>query len=584
MLGQPEHLDETHLAALTDYEWERAYETAPDTRASLSRHFHSLLDVEHAIRPVTLDDALVASARSTIQRASIPVLMYGQIKLAYAGDTEGALRLDQAAGVGADRVLARKNRRSLSEPVPSLYTKKVFEDISSRGTADLVKEFAKDSWLWGDQSLAVIGTATLSSDMMEVYEKDYIQTWDRVLNELDIARFPAAETAEALAILSGPSSPLRGFLKVVDDNTFLVKPDDPNKPPSAIRKRLDDILERSKQKVGLSTATPGAKITAHFAAIHRLLEGAPGSAPIDGVLGTMSQLQRQLAPIGRELGQKAPDATTSAAVGQLTQELARTAQALPPAVGSVVAGVGRRVNEITRGDLLETLNSQYNARVLQRCVATIDGRYPFAPTSGDDVALADFGQVFGYNGVFHTFFQDTLQQYVDTTRNPWVWRRDASGASAGGSDAMLRQFRVAERIRETFFRPGSQMPELTFTITPVELDAAATRFVLELDGQSFEYRHGPERPSRANWPGPNPGAAATFESRAGGRPNIARQGPWAWFKLVDAGQLHSETELRHMVGFASGGHQARVRIDASSVWNPWASNEWQQFRCNLRPS
>ena len=582
MLGQPEHVDETHLAVLTDYEWERAYQSDPDTRRSLSRHFHSLLDVEHAIRPVALDDAVVASARSTIQRASIPVLMFGQIKLAYAGDTARAIRLDAASGVGAERVLKRKSGVSLSKPVPSLYTKAVFDEIRNRGTADLVKEFAKDSWVWGDKGMAVTATARLSSDMMDTYEKEYIAVWERVLNDLDVVPFSGPRTTEMLAILSSPTSPLRGFLKVVDENTFLVKPDDPAKPQSGVRKRIEDILKTGKETIGISTQTPGTAVTAQFAHIHRLLDGAPGSAPIDGVLRTIAEIQQQLAPIGAGIGEKPLDPGTSASVGRLVQELGREAEALPPSVGAVVARVGRIVSGVTSHGNREILDSRYEQEVLQKCLAAIDGRYPFEPSSTRNVALADFGQVFGYNGVFHTFFQQTLQQYVDTTRDPWAWRRDASGASAGGSDAMLQQFRVAERIRETFFRPGSQTPELAFTVTPVELDAAATRFVLELDGQSFEYRHGPERPARATWPGPTPGiAAATFEARSGAPANIVSDGPWAWFKLVDAGHVQSETELRHVVSFARGGHQARVRIEASSVWNPWTTREWQQFRCGI---
>ena len=583
MLGQPDHLDETHLAALTDYEWERAYEATPDTRASLSRHFHSLLEVEHAIRPVALDDAVVASSRSIIQRASIPALMFSQVKLAYAGDTERAVRLDNLAGVGAGRVLRRKSGISLSQPVPSLYTKAVFQEISNRGTADLVKDFARDSWVWGEQGLTVTTTAKLSAEMMETYERAYIATWDRIVNDIDVVPFSAAGTAEALAILSGPtSSPLRGLLKVVDENTYLVKPEDASKPTSGVRKRIDDILKSGKETIGISTTAPGSLVTAHFAPIHRLVDGPAGSAPIDGVLGKIGQLQQELATVGGKLGEKPLDAQKSASVGRIVQALRIDAAALPPSVGSVVTRVGGLVSAVTSHGIREVLDTSYNQEVLQKCLAAIDGRYPFDPSSTRNVALADFGQVFGYNGVFHSFFQQTLQQYVDTTRTPWAWRRDASGASAGGSDAMLRQFRVAERIRETFFRPGSQMPELTFTVTPIELDVAATRFVLELDGQSFEYRHGPERPSRATWPGPNPGAAAaTFEARSGGRPNLVFDGPWAWFRLVDAGQVHSETELRHVVNFASGGHQARVRIEALSVWNPWASEEWQQFRCGI---
>jgi type VI secretion system protein ImpL len=137
-------------------------------------------------------------------------------------------------------------------------------------------------------------------------------------------------------------------------------------------------------------------------------------------------------------------------------------------------------------------------------------------------------------------------------------------------------------VREAFFRSGAQMPEVRLTLTPGELDATSTRFTLEIDGQMFEYRHGPERNWPAVWPGPNPGtAAATFEVRAGGRPNLAFDGPWAFFRMVDAGQLRRDSELRYTLTLQAGGQQARLRIEATSVLNPFARSEWRQFRCGI---
>ncbi len=136
-----------------------------------------------------------------------------------------------------------------------------------------------------------------------------------------------------------------------------------------------------------------------------------------------------------------------------------------------------------------------------------------------------------------------------------------------------------------FFRPGSQTPEVRFTVTPVELDASATRFLLELDGQTFDYRHGPLRPLPAIWPGPNPGmAVATFEDRAGGRPNVISQGPWAWFRLIEAGQIQRETDTtktRYVLALEKGGHQAKVIIEAQSILNPYLKPDLQQFSCGI---
>jgi type VI secretion system protein ImpL len=208
-------------------------------------------------------------------------------------------------------------------------------------------------------------------------------------------------------------------------------------------------------------------------------------------------------------------------------------------------------------------------------------RYPFVAGSAVDVPLADFGRLFGYGGVFDSFFKSELEELVDTSHSPWTWRADASGASVGPSLAILRQFEAAQRIREMFFRPGGQEAEVRFRVTPTDLDAAATRFVLEIDGQSFENRHGPERSWQATWPGQSPGpAAVTFEVRAGARPNTEFQGAWAWFRLIDVARAERETEVRHVLTFAKDGHEARVRIDAASIRNPFGKDDLQQFRCD----
>jgi len=581
MLGQPEHLDETHLAFIGDLEWERAYANDPDTRASLSKHFRSLLEGHDSLRPVMLDDALVAQARSTIRQASVPSLMYGQVRLGYSSDTGRGLRLDVAAGVGSEQVLRRKSGVALSVPVPSLYTKRVFEEVANATSADLVRQFASDHWVWGEGVMAAPQAVTLKQDMLAVYEKDYIAAWDKILNDIDVVPFSGpARTSDTLARLAGSSSPLRGLLKAIDEQTFIVKPADAGQQTS-VGGRLSDLFQKGKKAVGLTNIPPGSAITEHFDPIHRLVAGEAGTAPIDRVIRQIGEIQQKLGGVGRQVGLDAPSPVLQADVARLARALEQDATTLPPAPAAVVAHIARGARDVIVHTASGELETRYQQEVARPCMDAIEGRYPFNPGSPVDIPLVDFGRVFGYNGVFDTFFKSTLQPYVDTSRSPWTWRPDASGAMPG-RPAMLRQFQDAERIRDTFFRPGAQMPELRFTVTPADLDAGAARFVLEIDGQSFDYRHGPERNWPASWPGPNPGvAAATFEERAGGRPNLVFQGPWAWFRLINAGQVQRETDVRHLVSFAGGGHQASVHVEAASLRNPWVSRDWQQFRCGL---
>jgi hypothetical protein len=82
-------------------------DAAPGAGTSLSKHFQSLLEYSDTLRPIALDPALVAQARSTILRASIPQIMFEQLRRFY-GDDKRALQLDVIAGTGIEKVLRRR--------------------------------------------------------------------------------------------------------------------------------------------------------------------------------------------------------------------------------------------------------------------------------------------------------------------------------------------------------------------------------------------------------------------------------------------------------------------------------------------
>jgi type VI secretion system protein ImpL len=586
MLGQPEHLDKAQLGFLVDLEWQSRYSEQPEIRDALSSHFHGLLENADQLRQMPIDQELVSRAREAIKLANVPRLMYSRLKLKYAGDTQRAVRLDVSAGLGAERVLARKSGRSLSEPVSALYTPAIFKEVTTLGAATLVKEFAADSWVLGDEEFDVQNSARMAYQVMDVYEQDYIRAWDEVLADVQLAQFRSlSQTAEALNILAAPTSPLRGLLITVDTNTQLIKPPDPNqgsvaKAGQAAEAQLGRLFGAAREASGAPSTQPGAKVTAHFDSLHKLVQGPPGQAPIDRVLSRLGQLGQQLQSVGGGVGETDPlQALTRAGQGDALRALQQDAAMLPPAIGAMVAQIGGRSQAIAVGQARNELDNRYQVQVVKECTAIVSGRYPFNARGATDVPLADFGRLFAAGGIFDNFFKEHLIALVDTSRNPWRWRQDASGA-IGASQSMLRQFETAQRIRDMYFRPGGSTPEVRFNITPNFLDANASRVTLQIDGQNFDYRHGPERTWTAVWPGPSPGAAAVqFENRNGTRPNQAFDGPWALFRLLDTASLQSQSDVRYLATLRAEAHEARVLIEAASIRNPFMKPELRQFRC-----
>jgi type VI secretion system protein ImpL len=301
------------------------------------------------------------------------------------------------------------------------------------------------------------------------------------------------------------------------------------------------------------------------------------------VLASLAQTHKQLQSMGGGLGSvSALDALSKSGQGEALQSLQQQAKLLPAPVGPMIAQIGTRSASLTVGQARDDLSRRYDEQVARECRELIEGRYPLTRTSANDVPLADFGRVFGYGGVFDTFFRDNLAPLVDVSRSPWRWREGAAGI--GGSVALLHQFEQAQRIRDLYFKAGSQAPEARFNLTPDTLDATATRFTLDLDGQAFEYRHGPTQSKALTWPGGVVGQAALgFEERGNNVPGFVKQGPWAWFRALDQAQVKKDSDTREEVTFSAGAHSMRVVLDATSIRNPFVRDALSGFRCGITP-
>jgi len=589
MLADASHRDADHLRFLTEVELRRMYPGDEATRQRLGAHFEELLADERSMSSVPVNAQLVEQARNALRTASLPVLMYSRLKLAYSGDVKRSLRLDLAAGPGADQVLVRASGAALSEPVPAIYTREVFREINSTGKFEVMKQFAEDAWVFGGSVLDARNGGALMYAMLNLYEQDYIRNWDAVLRDVKVRPTPDARAlTEALGMLSSPASPLKGFLAAVATNTDLQKPAADaaagSNPAAAAGAALTARAGQLAAVLGApppGTDEPGTAVTAHFAPIRTLMQGPPGAAPIDGLLASLARTHAQLQSMGTGLGDtSALDALVKSGQADALQSLQQQAKQLPGPVGDMVAQIGLRSESLAVGQARGELSRRYDEQVARECRELIEGRYPFARSAANDVPLADFGRVFGFGGVFDTFFRDNLASLVDVSRTPWRWREGA--AAIGGSAAMLRQFQQAQRIRDVYFKPGSQVPEARFTLTPDALDAAATRFSLDVDGQSFDYRHGPQQSKPLTWPGGSVGQASfAFEERAGGGPSVVKQGPWAWFRTLDQAQVRKDSDTRLQVTFTAGTHSMRVVMEAASIRNPFVSNELAGFRCAM---
>ncbi|MGH9372970.1 MAG: ImcF-related family protein, partial [Vicinamibacterales bacterium] len=473
---------------------------------------------------------------------------------------------------------------SLSDPVPALYGRDVFKEATGTGMVGLVKQFAGDAWVLGDSSLSGDNPLKLAANVTNVYERDYIAAWEAILDDLELVSFSTVtETVNALDILSRGASPLRGLLTAVVDNTALAAPPSPSAAPPAEKSLKDrvlgDLFSRGKEATGLSEPTPGMLVTAHFQPIHRMMAGEPGNTPLDRVLNRIGEIRQQLGALGPDVGGANPlDVLTSPVLRGMLQSLRQDAASLPPVIENLVSQIGRKAEVSVISGATSELERRYAEDVLRECTDVVEGRFPFSPGSTNDVPLADFGRLLGYDGVFDAFFNQHLAPLVDTSESPWKWR---PGAVRPARD-ILGKFEETQRVREMFFRRGSRSPEMRVTVTLAGVDPSASRFTLEVDGREVLDSRSPGRHNQVIWPGPNPGqTAVTFEDSFSIRHREAVHGAWSWFRLFDGSKRQRETDVRFLLNLQVSGYSARVIVDTSSIHNPLADRSWQRFTCGF---
>ena len=590
MLGGKGRPESVYLKTLTDIEWENHFADNSTLVEDLKKHSDSLFESSGAVRPTAIDSDAVDQARNTIRHTpgGLAALIYNELRMRYPGDGPDALRLDNAAGLGLNETLARRGGRSWSTPMSALYTKGVFDkETAPLGTAQLVTSFAEEGWVLGDNVVSLVRAPELTQQMLSLYESDYIAAWDQVVNDLQLPPLNDLERIKAslATISSKEGSPLRGLLKTVDDNTYLVKPDENaagaqgalSKAEQAVRSQLSKIMGSSAPKAG---PKPGTQVTQHFAPIHALVSGPPGQARLDAVLDKIAVVSQGISACGSGIGQKSAEQCAKqdpAPVKALGQE----AKSLPPSVGALVADIATTVDRNVTRKGAEDLMGSYNAEVLHECQDVIGSRYPFSPSSKEDVPLQDFGHLFGYGGLFDGFYNTHLKELVDTRTRPWRWKTSQSGALPA-PEALLRRFEAAEAIRRVYFPSGSDKPEFRFSLAPATLDTEALRVELSVDGQTLDYSHGPIRATPMKWPGSANGSAGIeFAERGGGHPNLTYQGPWAWFRLLDQGRPQLD-QGRYRLSFAIGSsHSASFTLEADSLFNPLQKNDLQRFVCTF---
>lgn len=570
---------------------------AADLRDGANAHVAALL--ETPVEPPQLDGDLVARTRAILERQPLAERAYALVTRSRAATALPEWRPVDVAGTQVTRVFARASGRAMTEGIEGIYTYDGFHDVFLPAVGDVTRSVAEDGWVLGREQEALSGDELdrLENDLLALYYADYINRWDGFLNDLTLVPLDGpAQAAEVVNILSAPNSPLRSLLASVADQTRLARPEEQGEAAAALEQageaagaareaasvtgvgrsstsNVDRIITAlSGGAAGGPGRLPGQFVNDHFANLHDLvLAPDGGTAPIDDILRMLDDVYGELNRVARNGGDFQGDAA---------RRVETAASRAPAPLAGLLDQVASGATSIASGDKRQQINELWRADVAPLCQRALAGRYPVANASAE-VTLDDFSRLFAPNGLIDGFFQQHLRPFVDMSSTPWQWQ-SFDGIELGISPGVLAQFERAEKIRDAFFPSGGGRPSVSFEMTPVSLDANATQVLVEIDGQSVTYAHGPPVPSRLQWPGPGGGRArVAFQGPGvGGATGDSIDGTWAFFRLLDRSRVVSGgSRDRFQVTFGVAGATATFDVTAGSVMSPFNLPELRSFSC-----
>jgi type VI secretion system protein ImpL len=393
---------------------------------------------------------------------------------------------------------------------------------------------------------------------------------------------------DIIQLLSGDNSPLRNLLVAVEYDTTLARGDDLSEKGGRVAKDFSSWVEKKAESLWQTPAptysVPGADQTAspvdrYFNKLNDLVRSKDEApVPLEETIALLAELEGYLKLVqsvrGPELVNQVK-ALNDGVVGRIRQHADRQ----PPYLRKWLEVIVWQVSGILGDRALAFLNAEWRSSVWEDYQRGLRGKYPLARSSSRDTTLGDFGDFFGPGGSVERFFEEYLEDLIDTSRR--VWRLPANSPIHLSRELLIALQRAAV-IREAFFTTEDK-PLIRFTLKPISMDVSIDEFYLDLDGQMLRYDHSFTKVKQVLWPGTGATGEVSLSvspPSASGSSGITIDGPWAWFRLLDGSTVTPLAAADQFeITFDVDGRRVYYELRAASALNPFKLRELERFQC-----
>ncbi|MDX8479742.1 type VI secretion system membrane subunit TssM [Mesorhizobium sp. VK24D] len=587
--GKAPKVDDELVVSWMRQDWEENRypgENNREGRAQLEKHLRAMLTLDDAYDPVfELNEPLVEAAQRSLGRMSLADRASALIKSAVYGARLEDFSVAAKAGPEAQLLFERMDGSELSDlRVPGLYTRAGFNGFYLPQLSHMAQMLVDDQWVLGgggeqggiDQDLPKLGP-----ELIDRYGKEFAAAWNGALDQLKFkAMLKDKPQYIALSAAASPDSPLDRLFTAIADETALTQGSaaSASEDPAGMAKGLARIgLQiaggKSQSRAGTSssaTRNAGATVEAQFRPFQALVSGSAGRRPLDALTQNFHDIYQSV-----KLAVDVPAQTerVNANLKLQISTMRANASRLPKQLARMVDAAADEFEGNVAETSVANLNQTLDETVTRPCEEAVNGHYPFAGDSTEDISMADFAKLFAPGGLMDRFFAQNLAPLIDMTGQDWTWKQETR-SGRGLAKSTLKAFQSAAEIRSTFFPSGGSVPQVAITFTPTSLNSEADSAVLNVDGQTVESAQAGNAPSTVTWPsGAASGSASlSLTPEMPGRESALKfEGPWALKRLLDKASVTSNggnTEARFVIGGRDVGYTMQTVSGANPLLLP----------------
>lgn len=576
-------------------QWAQAFPGEDRVQRALMRHLDYAM--KYADTRLPQYQQRVSAVQRELRLIPLPQRVYMTMRRQAGESLRAPLDLRNEIGPAYDVVYQpdtisrdEAGQRPADGRIDALLTARGYRGYFAPHSQELTELAMIDQWVLGERRNIDYSEAdkrALADRIRAIYSRDYIDTWQRNLNQLEVRDFQdLAEAVNVLGSVTSPAAPLRRLVETVRDNSEL------NARPGAIAAtaagkdaavaQAPKALDQAAGEQESPEAAPIPGISRAFAPLSQLLE-ARGERPsyLDETMVAIGNVQDKvrtvhdspdrgktaLSVVLERFGLKGPDPISN---------LQRIAAGLPEPLNRQVGKMADESSRVILVEALRELERRWDNDVYRFYRERLANRYPFNPASREEVALDDFTAFFGPLGRLQQFREKYLNLFIEDNLEALYSER--LGGYLVRTD-VLTQLEAAEKIRDAFFNSRGTLG-VQFYVEPLGMAQNKRSSSLSVEGQLVTYNHGPTTSTALIWPNT---LSSSNESRmtlvhsGGSTSGLVYRGPWSLYRLLSQARLNGATSTSVDLSFAAPDGGMRYRISTEKANNPFTQPLFKGF-------